>query len=106
MNHSEGCSCPHIHGVKCEVTNCVYNDKKEYCTANEIKVGPSYASAPQIPSVPPLSPNKQGRNKQRKTEGGSPLFLLLPLFEVVPNEVVGIAKQDFLCQLLAQAVSQ
>ncbi|GAA6514051.1 DUF1540 domain-containing protein [Phocea massiliensis] len=45
MNHSEGCGCPHIHGVKCEVTNCVYNNQKEYCTAKEIKVGPSYASS-------------------------------------------------------------
>lgn len=45
MNHSEGCNCPHLSGVKCEVTNCVYNDKKEYCTAKEIKVGPQYASS-------------------------------------------------------------
>ena len=45
MNHSEGCGCPHLHGVKCEVTNCMYKDKKEYCTAKEIKVGPSYASS-------------------------------------------------------------
>lgn len=32
-----------IHGIKCEVTDCVYNcDKK--CSAGEIQVGPQNAS--------------------------------------------------------------
>lgn len=31
-------------GVNCEVTNCVYHDKKLKCTAGKIKVGPTYAS--------------------------------------------------------------
>ena len=45
MNLSQNNSCPHIQGVKCEVTNCMYNDKKQYCTAKEIKVGPQFASS-------------------------------------------------------------
>ncbi len=35
----------HIHGIRCNVKNCVYNDMSEYCTAPQINVGPSYATA-------------------------------------------------------------
>ena len=31
--------------IKCDVTNCVYNDNKKYCTAKQIKVGPQFASS-------------------------------------------------------------
>ncbi len=34
----------HIHGIKCDVTNCQYNSGSEKCSANEIKVGPQYAT--------------------------------------------------------------
>lgn len=34
----------HISGVHCDVTNCVYHDPKSKCSANQIKVGPTYAS--------------------------------------------------------------
>ncbi len=34
----------HLRGVKCDVVNCIYNDKHEKCTANQIRVGPQYAS--------------------------------------------------------------
>ena len=32
-----------LPGIACEVTNCVYNNKQQSCTAEEIKVGPHYA---------------------------------------------------------------
>ena len=35
----------HIQGIRCNVKNCVYNDQSEYCTAKQISVGPSYATA-------------------------------------------------------------
>lgn len=35
----------HIKGIQCNVKNCVYNDMSEYCTAQHISVGPSYATA-------------------------------------------------------------
>lgn len=31
--------------IVCDVTNCVYNNDQRHCTANEIKVGPQYASS-------------------------------------------------------------
>lgn len=31
--------------ILCDVTNCVYNDDNQNCTAKEIKVGPQYASS-------------------------------------------------------------
>lgn len=34
----------HIRGVSCDVKNCVYHDGDNYCTADRISVGPSYAS--------------------------------------------------------------
>ena len=35
----------HISGIHCEVTNCVYHDQKCSCAADQIKVGPTYASS-------------------------------------------------------------
>ncbi|MBR3836575.1 MAG: DUF1540 domain-containing protein [Clostridia bacterium] len=35
----------HIKGIRCNVKNCVYNDQSAYCTARQISVGPSYATA-------------------------------------------------------------
>lgn len=32
-----------IPGIHCEVNNCVYNDKRSNCYANEIEVGPYQA---------------------------------------------------------------
>ncbi len=37
-----GCDC--IAGINCEVVNCVYNEQM-HCSADEIKVGPSYANS-------------------------------------------------------------
>lgn len=34
----------HIGGIHCDVTNCVYHDPKYKCSADQIKVGPTYAS--------------------------------------------------------------
>lgn len=34
----------HISGIHCDVTNCVYHDPKCKCSANQIKVGPTYAA--------------------------------------------------------------
>ena len=39
--------CHHIQGVCCDVKNCVYHDGERRCTAKEINVGPTYASASQ-----------------------------------------------------------
>lgn len=33
-----------LHGIRCDVTNCHYNDQ-QCCVANEIKVGPQYAAS-------------------------------------------------------------
>lgn len=35
----------HIKGIKCDVNNCVYHDGSNYCTADQIAVGPSYAKS-------------------------------------------------------------
>lgn len=35
----------HIKGIKCDVTNCVYHDGVNYCTADQISVGPSFAKS-------------------------------------------------------------
>ncbi|MDL2232812.1 DUF1540 domain-containing protein [Ruminococcaceae bacterium OttesenSCG-928-L11] len=31
-------------GIVCNVTNCYYNRNRQYCTAEQIKVGPTSAS--------------------------------------------------------------
>ncbi|WRS28266.1 DUF1540 domain-containing protein [Oscillospiraceae bacterium MB08-C2-2] len=33
-----------LPGIKCHVTNCVYNVGQHDCSANEISVGPQFAS--------------------------------------------------------------
>ncbi len=35
----------HINGIHCDVTNCAYHDPKCKCSADQIKVGPTYASS-------------------------------------------------------------
>ena len=35
----------HIQGINCNVKNCVYHDGDNYCTANRVSVGPSYATS-------------------------------------------------------------
>jgi len=37
--------CHHLEGVCCDVKNCAYHDGEHRCTAKEINVGPTYASA-------------------------------------------------------------
>ncbi|MBE6639000.1 MAG: DUF1540 domain-containing protein [Ruminococcaceae bacterium] len=32
-------------GVSCDVKNCTYHDGESYCTAEQIAVGPSYATS-------------------------------------------------------------
>lgn len=34
----------HIHGIRCDVSSCAYHDGVNYCTAGEVKIGPSYAA--------------------------------------------------------------
>ncbi len=34
-----------LKGVVCDVKNCVYNDLKCHCTAENIAVGPTYATS-------------------------------------------------------------
>ena len=40
--HQNGKSIP---GIKCDVTNCHYNDMNHKCTAREVSVGPQYANS-------------------------------------------------------------
>ncbi len=39
-----GCGEKHNDGIVCSVKNCIYHDCDTYCTAEQIAVGPSYAS--------------------------------------------------------------
>jgi hypothetical protein len=34
----------HIKGIMCDVKNCSYHDGDNYCTADKVAVGPSYAT--------------------------------------------------------------
>ena len=34
----------HIRGIICDVKNCAYHDGDNYCTADKVAVGPSYAT--------------------------------------------------------------
>lgn len=34
----------HIQGIHCDVTNCVYHDPNDKCSAEHIKVGPTFAT--------------------------------------------------------------
>ena len=34
----------HIKGIVCDVKNCAYHDGDNYCTADKVAVGPSYAT--------------------------------------------------------------
>ena len=34
----------HIRGIVCDVRNCAYHDGDNYCTADKIAIGPSYAT--------------------------------------------------------------
>ena len=41
-----GSSVPrHIDGISCDVQSCVYHDGDNYCTADKIAVGPSFATS-------------------------------------------------------------
>lgn len=40
----EGRPPQHIRGIICDVKNCVYHDGDNFCTAQRITVGPSYAT--------------------------------------------------------------
>ena len=40
----KGAQDPTIPGIRCEVTNCVYNNHHDGCTAGQVRVGPSFAS--------------------------------------------------------------
>ena len=45
MDKNNSCSKKCIQGIVCDVTNCVYHDKENKCTAEQILVGPTYANA-------------------------------------------------------------
>ena len=38
-------NCQHIRGISCDVKNCIHHAGDCYCTANEIAVGPSFATS-------------------------------------------------------------
>ena len=45
MNYDcTGNSCDCLQGVKCDVTSCIHNNQKCDCTAQQIRVGTSYAT--------------------------------------------------------------
>ena len=33
----------HVRGIRCDVSSCAYHDGVNFCTAREVKIGPSYA---------------------------------------------------------------
>lgn len=33
----------HIRAITCDVASCAYHDGTNYCTAEKVKIGPSYA---------------------------------------------------------------
>ncbi len=33
----------HVRALKCDVASCAYHDGANYCTAEHVKIGPSYA---------------------------------------------------------------
>jgi|GEM_PF-379298 len=42
---SSGRAPKHIKGITCDVKNCSYHDGDNYCTANQVAVGPSFATS-------------------------------------------------------------
>ena len=40
----KGCNKECIHGIACNVENCIHNNHRCGCTANQIEVGPSFAT--------------------------------------------------------------
>lgn len=36
-------SVEHIRGIRCDVSSCAYHDGVNFCTADQVKIGPSYA---------------------------------------------------------------
>ena len=42
-NCKSGCDGKAIKGIVCGVKSCAYHDGTSFCTANEIRIGPSYA---------------------------------------------------------------
>ncbi len=57
MHENKLSSSDYLRGVKCDVTNCIYNDKSEKCTANQIKVGPQYATSSDDTVCDTFKPN-------------------------------------------------
>lgn len=45
MNTSQNPMSKPISGIKCDVTNCHYNDLNHHCIAREITVGPQFANS-------------------------------------------------------------
>ena len=39
----KGTTPQHISGISCNVKNCKYHDSHNFCTADKISIGPSYA---------------------------------------------------------------
>lgn len=44
MDKNNSCNKKCIPGIVCDVSNCVYHNKENRCTAEQILVGPTYAS--------------------------------------------------------------
>lgn len=35
----------HIKGIKCDVRQCSYHDGESYCTADQVAIGPGFATS-------------------------------------------------------------
>ena len=44
MNKEQNSHPDHMPNVKCEVVNCMYNEKRSHCMAKEVKIGPTFAA--------------------------------------------------------------
>ena len=52
----------HLEGVCCDVKNCVYHDGEHRCTAKEINVGPTYATASNDTACATFKPHQNSTN--------------------------------------------
>lgn len=55
-------SSQHLEGVCCDVKNCVYHDGEHRCTAKEINVGPTYATASHDTACATFKPHQTQSN--------------------------------------------
>lgn len=41
--HTRSKTPKHIKGIRCDVKSCSYHDGDNYCTANQVAIGPGFA---------------------------------------------------------------